>query len=309
MLLALLVVSSGLDVAALGRALLGVPLPAFAAIVLLLGLNTLLAGEKWRLIATRLSQGEAAAMPRLAYFAFTSIGVALGQVVPAQLSLVLSRSIGAHLHGGRALSRGMTATLFDYFFDVLVAALLAAASLLVLLTGGGAMIWALSAPAICLAAFLFYGPMTGLVAAVARALGRRSVGRLGALCAALAASPLLAPAIGRRLLAISALRFVLLVLIGAVSARAIGADLSLWRIAAAQPFAVIANALALTPGSLGVNEWTVSSALLALGTPLSVSAAWALVNRILVAAAAALWGAAGLLIAAALRSPGTDPAG
>jgi hypothetical protein len=44
-------------------------------------------------------------MPLRLSFAFTSIGA--------------GRSIGAHLHGGRALSRGATATLFDYLYDVI----------------------------------------------------------------------------------------------------------------------------------------------------------------------------------------------
>ena len=302
-LLALLFVSSDLDLAAIGRSLLGVRLGELGEIVLLLGVNNALAGEKWRLIALRLPPGNAAAMPRRLYFAFTSIGVALGQIVPAQLSLVLSRSIGAHLHGGRALSRGMAATLFDYFFDVLVAAFFAAASILVLLTGGGERAWMLCATAICLAGFLLFGSAARLLASAARSLGACGIDRLGALGAALALSPLPTPAIGRRLLAISLLRYAVLVQIGAVSAAAIGADLTYWHIAASLPFAVIANALAITPGSLGVNEWTVSSALLALGTPLPVSAEWALVNRVLVAVAAAVWGVAGVVFAAASRRP------
>src|SRR5260370_1028213 len=156
-LVALLFVSADRDLGAIGHLLLGVPLPAFVAILLLLGLNSFLAGEKWRLIASRLHPDEGATMPRLLYFAFTSIGVALGQIIPAQLSLVLSRSIGAHLHGGRALSRGMTATLFDYFFDVLIAAFLVLSSILVLIAGGGAIAWVLWSRAICIAGFLLYG--------------------------------------------------------------------------------------------------------------------------------------------------------
>jgi uncharacterized membrane protein YbhN (UPF0104 family) len=64
----------------------------------------------------------------------------------------------------------------------------------------------------------------------------------------------------------------------------------------------IANALAVTPGGLGINEWTVSSALFALGTPFPASAQWAVVNRVLVAVAAGMCGVAGLLIALAARS-------
>ena len=299
-LLTLFFTYTDLDLAAIGRLLAEVPPLAFGEVMVLMGFNSFLAGEKWRLIALRLQQDDDRAMPRLLYFAFTSIGVALGQIVPAQFSLVLSRSIGAHLHGGRALSRGATATLFDYFFDLLVAAFFALASVLVLITGGGAIGWALYALLISVAGFVLYGSAARLVAGAARSLGRH--GRLGGFCAAIAVSPLLAPDIGRRLLAISGLRFAVLVLVGWISAQAIGVDLPLWHLAASLPFAIIANALAITPGSLGVNEWTVSSALFALGTPFAVSAQWVVVNRVLVAVAAGLCGIAGLLIAAASRS-------
>lgn len=302
-LLALLFLYGGLEPAAIGHLLFGVKLTSLGEIALLLALSSFLAGEKWRLIALRLQPDDGALMPRRLYFAFTSIGVALGQVVPAQVSLVLSRSIGAHLYGGRALSRGATATLFDYLFDVIVAGLLALATIVALVTGGGLKSWAFCAAAMCLTGFLLYGAAVRLVAGAARRLALLGSGRLSLAVATIAASPLLVPDIGRRLLLISLLRFALLVLIGAVSARSIGLDLPLWHIAAALPFAVVANALALTPGSLGVNEWTLSSALFALGTPFAVSAEWALVNRVLVALAAALCGAAGALIAGLVRTP------
>jgi hypothetical protein len=304
-LLALLFVCTDLDLAVIGRLLLGMRPQAFGEILLLTGFNCFLSGEKWRLIAMRLRQDDGRAMPRLLYFAFTSIGVALGQIVPVQFSLVLSRSIGAHLYGGRALSRGATATLFDYFFDVLVAAFLGLSSMLVLISGGGAITWALCTLLIGIAGFVLYGAAARLVVGALRLLGRRGCGRFHGFCTTTAVSPLLAPDIGRRLLAISGLRFTVLVLVGAVSANAVALDVPIWRLAASMPFAIIANALAITPGGLGITEWAVSSALFALGTQFQVSAQWAVVNRVLVAAAAGLCGVAGALIAAAARSSRT----
>jgi hypothetical protein len=100
------------------------------------------------------------------------------------------------------------------------------------------------------------------------------------------------------------MRFGVLVLMGAASANAVALDVPLWRLAAALPFAAITNALAITPGGLGINEWAASSVLFALGTPFQVSAQWAVVNRVLVAVAAGLCGITGLLIAVAARSLG-----
>ena len=301
-LLALLFEFTDLDLAAIGRLLLGTNPQAFAEIVLLLGLNNVLAGEKWRLIALRVQEDDRRPMPRLLYFAFTSIGVALGQFLPAQLTLVLSRSIGAYLYGGRPLARGAVATLFDYFFDLLVAVFFALSSALVLVSGGGAGTWAVATPVITIAGFLLYGAAARLAVGSARSLGSRGRSRFHLFCTTIALSPLLVPRIGRRLLAISVLRFGVLVLMGAASANAVALDVPLWRLAAALPFAAITNALAITPGGIGINEWAASSVLFALGTPFQVSAQWAVVNRVLVAIAAGLCGIAGIGIAAAARA-------
>jgi uncharacterized membrane protein YbhN (UPF0104 family) len=104
---------------------------------------------------------------------------------------------------------------------------------------------------------------------------------------------LLQPAVTRRLLALSLLRFAVLVAIAAASAAAVPVEIPVWRLAAALPFAIIGNALAVTPGGLGVNEWAMSSALFAFGTPFATAAQWAIANRILVAVAALAGAGAG----------------
>lgn len=301
-LLAYLLVRADLDVAATARLILSLRAGSLVEVTLLLAFNGFLAAEKWRLIDRHLGEPGQPQMPRLLYFAFTSIGVGLGQIVPTQLSLALCRSIGAHFYGGRGLMRGATGTLFDQFFDILVATLLGFASLLIIMAGGGAVMWALAVLLISVAGVGLYGFATRLLAGTARSLGSRGNRRFHGFCATIALSPLLAPEIGRRLLAISAIRFAVLVLIAAASANAVALDVPVWRLAASLPFAIVANALAITPGGLGINEWAVSSVLYALGTPFQVSAQWAVVNRVLVAVAACLCGVAGVLIAVAARS-------
>ncbi len=113
-----------------------------------------------------------------------------------------------------------------YLFDLLIAVLFGFSSALILLTGGGAGTWALYALVIALAGFVLYGAAARLAIGLARSLGSRGRGRFDALCTTISLSPLLAPNIGRRLLAISALRFTVLVLIGAV-ARAVALDVPL----------------------------------------------------------------------------------
>jgi hypothetical protein len=295
-LVGLLFAFTDLDLAAVGRLLATVRLETFVAVAILMAFNSFLAGEKWRLIAARIERGDGPSMPRLHYFAFTSIGVALGQVMPASLSLVASRSIGAHLYGGRALVRGTSATIFDYFFDILVAVGVGLSSVLVLIAGGGVVTWLLCTSAIASGVVFLYGVGTRLTARLTRRWESRGAGSWRRLGFGIAHSPLFAPEIGRMLLAISALRFAVLVLISEITARAIGLDVPMWQLAAALPFGMIANTLAITPGGLGLTEWAVSFALFALGGSFQLSAQWALTTRVLVAVGAALGGIAGFLI-------------
>jgi len=105
------------------------------------------------------------------------------------------------------LARGAVATVFDYFFDLLVAVFFALSSALVLVGGGGAGAWALCALVILIAGFLLYGAVARLAVGTARSLGSRGRSRFHGFCTTIALSPLLVPKIGRRLLAISVVRF------------------------------------------------------------------------------------------------------
>jgi hypothetical protein len=296
-----LLVHAGLDLAATELLVRSIPPLSLVEVTLLFALYNLLGAEKWRLIDRSLQGPGCREMSRPLYFAFTAIGSGLGQIMPVQLSVLLSRSVGAHLHGGRGLLRGGAATALDQFFDILVAAALALASVVILTVGGGAAAWTLFAAFMAVVAGVLYGKLVIRLRRGAAALARRLDGRLSRWCAEIAVSPLLAPGIGRRLLAISTLRFVVLVLIGAAGAETSGAQVTVWQLAASMPFAIFANALAVTPGGLGINEWTISTVLVSFGVPFQTAAQWAVVNRLLVAAAAVLCGIAGAAVAVLLR--------
>jgi hypothetical protein len=270
-------------------------------VTLLFALYNLIGAEKWRLIDRNLQAAGSRAMSRPLYFAFTAIGTGLGQIMPVQASLLLSRSIGAHLHGGRGLVRGGSAVALDQLFDILVAAGLGLSSTVILTAGGGAVAWTVIAAGMAVVVGALYGRLVAWLARGAAALSQRVGGRMGGWCAAVAVSPVLTPGIGRRLLVFSAARFLVLVLIGAASAQATGAEVAAWQLAVSIPFAIFANALAITPGGLGVNEWTMCTVLVSLGVSFQTAAQWALVNRLLVAAAAVLCGVAGAAVAILLR--------
>jgi uncharacterized membrane protein YbhN (UPF0104 family) len=296
---------TGIDLAAIEEMLVRADPTAVVLIALLMGFNSFLAGEKWRLVVSRLEATEGRSMPRQLYFSLSAIGVSLGQFLPSQVSTALVRTIGARAYGRQALQRGAGATLFEQSFDLLAAILFAVVTVLVIITGGGALEWALSALAATIIGFALCAIAAPAAGSLSRGLsalppwlsGRRIRGSL----ADLAGSSLLRWDMTFRLFALSMLRLGVLVLVGVASARALSFDIPLWHLAAIFPFSVLAVALALTPGALGVTEWTLSSVLVALGTPFQVAAQWAVGTRILAILATSLVGMLALLMISFLR--------
>jgi uncharacterized membrane protein YbhN (UPF0104 family) len=301
-LLVLLVSFADLDLAATGRLLFPLRPQAFAEIVLLMGFNSFLAGEKWRLVVLSFDRGGSD-IPRPVYFALSALGVALGQILPVQVSTALCRWLGSRAYGGTAVKRGVGATMFEQLFDVLVAALVALASVVVIATGSGATAWCSVAILAILGGFALCGAAAGVAASVSRQFGQRwrHHNGLARVLAGAGAAQLLGAGIARRLFLLSVLRFAVLVLVAAASADAVSLDIPLWHLAAAFPFGIFAAALALTPGGVGVGEWSLASALHAFGTPLQVGAQWAIACRILTVLASAACAAAALAVVGLVR--------
>jgi uncharacterized membrane protein YbhN (UPF0104 family) len=305
-LIAVLLGLSRVELASVAHLALGLQPVAFGFLVILIGINTYLAGEKWRLVERRLGGRLPGAMPRSLYFALTAMGVGLGVTMPVQVSAAISRSLGSHFYGGRALVRGTAATLFEQSFDLFAACSLAAGSAALLLVGGGALTWTALA---C---------VMGTAGAVATASGAAWAGHLikrmsssprladggcaKRLLRAVSAGGLLSHGLAHRLFALSLLRFFVLTLMAGATTWAVGLDVPLWQLSAAMPFVLLAAAVPLTPGGLGMVEWAFASALVAYGTRFEIAAQWAVLNRLIVTIAAIAIGIAGVLVGIAIRS-------
>lgn len=298
-----------LDVSELLHLLSGVRLFPFAALLVLTGLQVLLAAEKWRLVERRIAPG--AEHPLRLCFCFTAIGTAAGQVLPMQLATALARSLGSHLVRGSGAVRGALATVFEQMFDVMVVALTGLASLACWWTGDLGR-WPAGAGAAVVLGFAFTGPALGGVAAATNSLASAhtifgdGLGRFGRM---LLDARLFEAGLARRLFALSVLRFVVLWLIAIATTQAVGLNISVVQLAAALPLVVLATALAVTPGGIGVNEWTFAAALTAFGVDFETATQCALINRALAALAAGLVGVAGMLGAQiACRAAAASPA-
>lgn len=260
---------------------------AFTKLALLMSLYAYLSARKWRLMDAVIRRSQDAALPGLRSFALTTAGMALGQVLPIPISMAVARTLGMYDHDS-PVTRGTVGTLFDQGFDFLIVCFLIPASVTTRLFKGGALMWMGVAAPMALLALLGAGTTVRWLhrIAVFFSAGKSAhPSRLQRGFTELQHSGLLNADLARKLVALSALRFVVLVLMAGETTEAISANVPLWHLAAAMPFVVFSNALAVTPGGLGVNEITCATALGLFGTALPAAAQWALANRFLMAAA------------------------
>ncbi len=268
---------------------------SFTMLVSLTSVHVYLSSVKWRSVDARLRAVDDVAPSRTVSFALTSLGVALGQLLPVQLSMSLARTLGTYFYG-KGIKRGTGGTLFEQTFDVIVVGFLAIASGVTLACKGGVLLWMLLATALAAIAMLAVGPVASWIRGQVSALNSRPVApanRILRNLAGLHGSGLLDAGLSRQLLGLSMARFAIQVLMAGQTAQAIGVHIPLWHLAGAMPFVVIAGVLIVTPAGLGVNELSYATTLHMFGTPLHTGAQWALANRFLVASSCLVVAAGG----------------
>jgi hypothetical protein len=295
-LLALLVKVSGLHLQEMLSRFSAMDRLAFIRLTCLMAVNALLSSLKWRITDRAMRRTSDGSPSQFDSFVLSAMGSALAQVLPAQISMSVVRTLGTRIHG-RAFQRGTLGTLFEQSFDVWFGCSLMFASVATYLWHGGLAIWLALSVIVAVVAIAAAGTILGFLRRLAsKALndGANAVGwRRFAI--KLSNSALLEPALGRKLMFLSALRFTTFVLMAGETSAAIHAGVPLWHLGVAMPFAVFSAAAGITPGGLGISEFTYAGVLRALGTPLAVSTQWALANRLLISA--------GYLILAAVLLP------
>ena len=274
------------DVHSTVEQLRNIPGIAFVKVALLEVLLIVLSTEKWRSVDAALRHSSDGVPSKLTAFGVTSAGMALGLVVPVQIGMAGARTLGTYFYG-RPLQRGTAGSLFEQSFDLLVASLLAMASAVTWFTHAEPIIWVMVALVMMAIGLLAMGPFLRLLRWAAKNVRLRLANKQASefqirTLAQLENSAVFGAGLARRLLLLSAVRFVVVVLIAWQTAEAMNAHIPLWQMAIVTPFVLLANVLALTPGGIGLNEATSVSALRVLGTPLSLAVQWSLVNRALV---------------------------
>ena len=285
LLIVVLIKVSKLDLRVTAQQLKSVGWVSFSKLVLLTTVHVYLSSQKWRCVDASLRRASDSAPSRTMSLALTSTGVALGQVLPVQLSMSVARTLGTYFYG-RSLQRGTGGTLFEQSFDVLIVGFVAIASGATRFYGGGGIMWTVCAIAMAALAILAVGPSVRLIHRQVVSLNSGTIAsknRILRIFGSLEHSGLLSAGLARRLMALSTARFAIQVLMAGQTAQAIGVHIPLWQLAAAMPFVIIACVIVVTPGGLGVNELSYATTLHLFGTPLNIGAQWALANRVLVA--------------------------
>lgn len=286
---------------------------SFLKLVALTGLHIYLANQKWRAVDAVMRSPKDSVPSRSLSFALTSVGATLGLILPVQVSMSVVRTMGTYFYG-KAMKRGTVGTLFEQSFDVVIVVFLAVASAATKLLNGSQLTWFVIVTFMLALSMLSVGLLVKSAHRIAAAYTGNTTSptfanSISGKFSELQHSGLLHLGLARRLLALSALRFLVQVFMAKQAAEAIGAEIALWQLAAALPFVVIACVIAMTPGGLGVNEVSYATSLHLFGTPLSVGAQWALANRLLVAASCcviAICAVSALLVRKITTSSGRD---
>jgi len=240
---------------------------------------------KW-LLVMRAFAPDCAAHPRFVdAMLTTTLGAILGQVMPVQLGVALTRSLAGRWGIGRSPGANLGATAYEQLFDAVVLGIASAVGLLGLLLrpgpGGWVLLIALAGAAGIVAAMR----LTGLLVIAARLLARtpasnrlyRAVARYAG---AAGRAGELSPSVFARLILLSILRYVANLLRIVVVLGALGMSADAVPTMLAFPLLQWLSLVPITPGNLGVVEWTWSAVLVAAGASMTAAALFAVTARI-----------------------------
>jgi uncharacterized membrane protein YbhN (UPF0104 family) len=277
---------SGLTLRDLAASLRAIPAGAAVGIVASTGLFVVLSSLKWRLVMSHVSAADSD-MPNTSFSLYvTALGGALALVIPPHAAMVLSRSLGTKAHGnGSAIVSG-AASAYEQLFDAIPLATMALTALgaIILkasLAGWLAIAAALNAAALVAVVLLFRGRFWSLARFMP--LPRRS--RASVLqkldwFTTPAAETLLGPSFVSTLFAISLARYGVIFLRTWIVMNAVALPISGFQFAKAYGLARLSTLLSVTPGELGINEWTWTGVLSWMGCRPEDAVRFGLTNRL-----------------------------
>lgn len=280
--------------------------PYLAAIVLASIVHMACSALKWRAVMRRLIPAESEAAGFRFFMFYTCLGAGLAQLLTVHASMLLVRGLASRLHHRVPFARGAAVSVYEQAFDVLVLAVAGPATVAALALGWGLWAWLGLAAAALLAAALglawlsgaagrLFAPRPAMDAATPLARLRQWLG----LCVGLG---LVERHLVLQLYGLSLVRYLAMFARALLIAAAVGFAAPLPDVAFAFPIVQASQLIALTPGSLGIVEWTWAGVLVAMGHGFGEVVAFALALRVL-AYGSILAVLAGAALTFALRRP------
>jgi len=284
-LITYLVTRSGLTWSALIHSMAAFSALVFVWIIALTAANLGCVTLKWLLVSRALAPD----MGRTAHFSdallATTFGALLGHVMPFQLGVALARWLAGKLGIGPSAGLSLGATLYEQMFDAIILLVAVVVSAVGLILRPGPMGWAVlvlcSAVLVTSWARFMISPILAMVARCIAWMPPNRVPRtMLELQSALENSAGFSASTLRQLAVLSLLRYATTV---AWIAIVLG-TLHLWEFAVpiiiGLPLITAIGLVPITPGSLGVTEWTWSAVLLSAGAAIGTAGLFAVTVRI-----------------------------
>lgn len=250
-------------------------------VAVLTGFQIALSAFKWRLVLSHISP-EMTKKETFGFFYFVSVASAfLSHLMTSYLSAIVVRSWAAKRAHSLPLGKGASTSLFEQLFDVAVILAALAPTVLVYIVGGSFVLWAALTSAsliLGLSVFLILGRISqNLPAGDAHG---SIVARVFAAFAGAQNAGLFRAATVVQLYSISVLRYLLILVRAPLTAVTLFTGIGI--VATTQGFTVVQSMqlASLTPGNLGIQEWSWTGVLSLTGVSVETAAAFAIAYRL-----------------------------
>ncbi len=293
-LVLLIIMFSGLDVTlnTIIALIRDVPLWGYATVILLTMMIFALSAYQW-MLALQATQVNDDTPDYLALLAYTALGAMLGKIIPIQFSTPLVRSVMLRWRNQTSVLRSSTTSILEQGMALFVPVILSVPGILALENIITARVWGTAVVVMLVAGWLFF---TYLVPPLLRSLVRfydrigeahilhrfSFVRRLLDRFNALLDTPVLQPQTLQPLYAIAIVRYAVLMMRIMLIIWMLQLPVPLIFAFYVVPAIQVTQLVNLTPGNLGLREWTWVGLLVLAGVDATTTATFALAQRVLI---------------------------
>ncbi len=238
---------------------------------------------KWQTIMTRIAPRQTKQSGPVFFLFYTALSATLAQFVMIHVASLLVRGAATRIHHRVPFVQGAAASVFEQVFDVFVMLLFACAGGFAWSLSVGPWVWGVLVLMCLIAGWLMLKAMRRIVASglLTRDRRFRFLRRLGRWLESCQQLGLLDTSLIFELYVYATFRYLSMVARLALILAATSPTITLFSGVLGFTIVQTAQLLAVTPGSLGITEWTWAGFLTLLGYPLSTATGFSFALRIL----------------------------